>query len=115
MLLPVILLDAKSDTTAGDPVPLNEFIQLLTLVTKKSSDLTNPAGDIPWVIEVSDSPAGPWAVFLNLSVAVASAGEMIVGTVSGAPLGGFLPWVRARLTDAPDTGSVSIKAFAKAL
>ena len=111
MLLPIVLLDAKSDGAPGDPVPLFEFNPHRSCFIELSSDFTGSNIDID--LEIANSKDGPWSqrgtVIHDLETA--HAGKLIVELLSGQASEHFIPWMRAKLSAAPSTGSITIKLY----
>lgn len=110
MLVPAKLLDAKSDTTPGDAMPLQDFIYVASCFIKPSSDFT-ASGGVSVLYEMSDDRNGPWKNIDDQGVG--SAGAMTVESLGGFTSGHFIPWIRAKLSAAPLTGSVTVNVYAK--
>jgi hypothetical protein len=109
----VTLLDAKTDTTPGEPVAVNTFVNGANTFIRTSDDFSASA-PVPVSLEVSDTQEGPWVdfgVFWTIET-TAPAGKLFI---AGFPDSNrYIPWVRAKLGgNGPASGSVSMQAFIK--
>mgnify|MGYP001558157048 CR=1 FL=1 len=112
MLLPVNLLAAKGDATPGDPVPINQFVDIMRCFIEASAGYS---GTVEFVVEIAEKSTGPWFT-ISGTMGVPPASTLSVDAPPSLTQAGgkvFVPWLRGKLTTAPTAGTVTVNAYMK--